>query len=303
MYQPTDTDTDCRTAGGVTPIVRRPGRCMVMGILNVTPDSFSDGGDHLDTARAIEHGLTLDAQGADIVDVGGESTRPGAHRVPVDIELTRVLPVVRELAAAGVFVSIDTMRAEVAAAALAAGAAMVNDVSGGLADPEMAMVVADTGIPYVAMHWRAPSVLMRERAQYDNAVADVIAELQLRLSALTEAGVNPNQIILDPGLGFAKAPEHDWEILRHLDEFHVLAQPLLVGASRKSFLAALLPSRSPRERDAATVAVSTLAADRGAWCVRVHDVASTVDAVGVVSHLHQPVSAEPRALRAPTYAM
>jgi len=271
-----------------------------MGILNITPDSFSDGGDHLETVPAIEHGLALKAQGADMIDVGGESTRPGAHRVPVEIEMARVLPVVRELAAAGIFVSIDTTRAEIAAAAITAGAAMINDVSGGLADPAMPAFVAEAGVPYVAMHWRVHSAAMREHAHYDDVVATVVAELRSRLSALLEAGVDAAQIILDPGLGFAKTAEHNWELLRHLDDLHVLGRPLLLGASRKSFLGPIALSRPPRDRDAATAAVSALVAARGAWGVRVHDVPSTLDAVRVARHFSPPAHTAPRHARPAT---
>jgi dihydropteroate synthase len=263
-------------------------RCLVMGIVNVTPDSFSDGGLHLAARRAIEHGLALAAAGADVVDVGGESTRPGACRVPPGVELARTLPVVRELArGAGLTVSIDTTRASVAHASLAAGAAVVNDVSGGLADPEMAACVAAAKVPFVAMHWRAPSQTMRHHAVYTDVVADVVAELRVRADALCAAGVAEERIILDPGLGFAKTAEHNWQLLRHLDDLLALGHPVLVGASRKSFLGDVLADAdgnpSPAARDCATVAVSALAAAAGAYCVRVHDVPSTLDAVRVAA--------------------
>ena len=265
-----------------------PGRCLVMGILNVTPDSFSDGGAYFSPARAIDHGLELAAAGADIIDVGGESTRPGALPVPSSEELGRVLPVVRELSRAGVLVSIDTMHASVAAAALDVGAAIVNDVSGGLADPGMAPVVARSGVPYVVMHWRAPSRQMRQHAVYADVTAEVTAELQDRVGNLTARGVREDQIILDPGLGFAKRPAHDWALLRDLGQLRELGFPLLVGASRKSFLGQLPgsgnPARvAPPDRDAATAAVSALAAAAGAYCVRVHDVRSSLDAVRVAA--------------------
>jgi dihydropteroate synthase len=260
-------------------------RCLVMGILNVTPDSFSDGGSYLDTAGAVEHAMRLVHQGADLIDVGGESTRPGAHRVPPDEEMRRVLPVIQELAPSGVTISIDTTRAEVASAALAAGAHAVNDTSGGLADPDMVRCVADAKVPYVAMHWRAPSIEMQRHANYGDVVAEVAGELRQRLDALVDAGVDPERIVLDPGLGFAKRPPHDWRLLAHLDQLRALGRPILVGASRKSFLGALLTTESgtppPRERDVATAAVSALAAAAGAYCVRVHEVASTLDAVRV----------------------
>jgi dihydropteroate synthase len=260
-----------------------------MGILNVTPDSFSDGGLHADTARAVKHGFALAADGADIVDVGGESTRPGARPVPVGEELARVLPVVRELAAGGVRVSIDTMHAPVAQAALDAGAFMVNDVSGGLADPRMADLVADAGVPYVVMHWRAPSHRMQRHAHYQDVVRDVRRELRCRVEELTGRGVRGEQIVLDPGLGFAKRPEHDWALLARLSAFTALGFPVLVGASRKSFLATGHGARSQAPaaaRDAATTAVSALAAAAGAWGVRVHNVPANRDAVRVAAAWH-----------------
>jgi len=208
-----------------------------MGILNVTPDSFSDGGAYFGTGRAIEHGLALAADGADIVHVGGESTRPGARPVPLGEELSRVLPVVRELARAGVFVSIDTMHAAAARAALDAGARMINDVSGGLADPMMAATAAAAGVPYVAMHWRAPSRQMHDHAVYRDVVSEVAAQLRRRVDELTTHGVGAEQILLDPGLGFAKRPAHDWALLGHLADLRSLGFPLLVGASRKSLAA------------------------------------------------------------------
>ncbi|MDT7728733.1 MAG: dihydropteroate synthase [Actinomycetota bacterium] len=270
-----------------TPVPGLPAlnRCLVMGIVNVTPDSFSDGGQHLAAGRAIEHGLALAAAGADIVDVGGESTRPGASRVPPSVELARTMPVVRELARAGLTVSIDTTRSAVARAALAAGAVLVNDVSGGLADPEMAACVAAAEAPFVAMHWRAHSKTMRHHAVYRDVVADVVAELRVRADALCAAGIAQHRIILDPGLGFAKTTQHNWQLLRHLDELLALGHPVLVGASRKSFLGDVLAdvdgSPAPAARDCASAAVSALAAAAGAYCVRVHDVRSTLDAVRV----------------------
>ncbi|MEW2404344.1 dihydropteroate synthase [Streptomyces sp. NPDC046862] len=260
-----------------------------MGVVNVTPDSFSDGGLSFAAGPAVDHGLALLEQGADIVDVGGESTRPGAARPPVEEELRRVLPVVRELAAAGAIVSVDTMRAEVAARALDAGARLINDVSGGLADPAMLPLMARAGRPYVLMHWRGHSAGMQANAVYDDVVTDVLDELRLRIDVALEAGVPPGCLIVDPGLGFAKTPEHNWELLGRLGEVRALGHPLLVGASRKSFLGHLLADRATgqprpaRLRDAATAAVSVLAAAQGAWCLRVHDVASTADAVRVTA--------------------
>ena len=263
-------------------------RCLVMGVVNVTPDSFSDGGAYLDADAAVAHGLALTAEGADLVDVGGESTRPGAQRVTAEEERRRVLPVVRALTAAGAVVSVDTMRAEVAAEALSLGAVMVNDVSGGLADPEMAKTVAAARVPFVVMHWRGHSADMAARAVYGDVVADVVAELRGRLDALATEGVDPDQVVLDPGLGFAKTAEHNWALLAHLDALSALGRPVLVGASRKGFLGRLLADEAgePRplaDRDHATAAVTALAAAAGAWAVRVHDVPASRDAVRVAA--------------------
>lgn len=275
---------------GLPASLAAPGRCLVMGVVNVTPDSFSDGGSFLEPDAAIRHGLSLLAAGADLVDVGGESTRPGAARVPAEDERRRVLPVVRALAAAGAVVSVDTMRAAVAAEALAAGAALVNDVSGGLADPALPALMAEAGVPYVVMHWRGHSADMAARASYADVVGDVRAELAARLDGVLAAGVAAEQVVLDPGLGFAKTPAHSWALLAHLDALHELGRPLLVGASRKGFLGRALAGpdgapRPPAGRDAATVAVSALAAAAGAWCVRVHDVRGSLDAVRVAAAL------------------
>lgn len=260
-----------------------------MGVVNVTPDSFSDGGLAFAADAAVAHGLALLEQGADIVDVGGESTRPGAARPTVEEELRRVLPVVRELSAAGAIVSVDTMRAEVAARALDAGALLVNDVSGGLADPGMLPLMARAGMPYVLMHWRGHSAGMQANAVYDDVVTDVLDELRLRIDAALEAGITPDRLVVDPGLGFAKTPDHNWELLGRLGDVMALGHAVLVGASRKSFLGSLLADRTTgqprpaRLRDAATTAVSVLAAAQGVWCLRVHDVASTADAVRVTA--------------------
>ncbi|SPF04451.1 dihydropteroate synthase [Streptomyces sp. MA5143a] len=261
-------------------------RCAVMGVVNVTPDSFSDGGRWFDTAAAVKHGLELVAQGADLVDVGGESTRPGATRVDETEELRRVVPVVRGLASEGVTVSVDTVRASVAEQALAAGAALVNDVSGGLADPAMIPVVADAGAPFVVMHWRGFLGGGNVRGVYEDVVSEVVDELHARVEAVLEGGVAPDRVIVDPGLGFSKDAEHDLALLAHLDRLHGLGHPLLVAASRKRFLGRVLagPEGAPppaRERDAATAAVSALAAQQGAWAVRVHEVRATADAVRV----------------------
>ncbi|MFN2496267.1 MAG: dihydropteroate synthase [Pseudonocardiaceae bacterium] len=265
-----------------------PGRCVVMGILNVTPDSFSDGGWFLDRDDAVAHGLTLHAQGADLVDVGGESTRPGAQRVDAATEIARVVPVVRALAAHGVACSVDTTRAAVAEAALEAGAIVVNDVSGGLADPAMAPTMARCRAPWVLMHWRGHSERMDELAHYRDVVAEVRAELVARVDAAVLAGVDPVALVLDPGLGFAKTAAHNWALLRHLDALTALGFPVLIGASRKRFLGALLADaegtpRRPAGRETATAAVSALAATAGAWGVRVHDVVGSRDAIAVAS--------------------
>ncbi|MGB0113492.1 MAG: dihydropteroate synthase [Ilumatobacteraceae bacterium] len=263
------------------------GRCLVMGVVNVTPDSFSDGGRFLDVERAVRHGLEQHAQGADIVDIGGESTRPGAERVPADVEQSRVLPVIATLADAGVPVSIDTMRASTAVLAVDAGATIVNDVSAGLADPEMLSAMADVSVPYVAMHWRGSSEHMDALAVYDDVVSEVRHELRLRVEACVDAGVDRGRVVLDPGLGFAKTPDHNWALLQRIADLDALDQPLLIGASRKRFLGSLLSdpiTQEPRpvaERDAATGALSALAAASGVWAVRVHDVRSTRDAIEV----------------------
>lgn len=272
----------------VHPLPSVPGRPVVMGVVNVTPDSFSDGGAWFEPEAAIQHGREVRAEGADIVDVGGESTRPGAVRPSVEEELRRVVPVVRTLSGEGAFVSIDTMRAQVAEQALLNGAAMVNDVSGGLADPAMAPLVAHWGCPYVAMHWRGHSVDMQARAAYDDVVADVCRELAQRRDALVESGIRPQQLVLDPGLGFAKDADHNWTLLAHLESLVALGHPVLFGASRKTFLGRVAvppgaPTRSPTDRDAATAATSVLAALAGVWGVRVHDVPSTRDALAVLS--------------------
>ncbi|WP_372419839.1 dihydropteroate synthase [Actinotalea solisilvae] len=263
-------------------------RTLVMGVVNVTPDSFSDGGRWFEPAAAAAHGLALVAQGADVLDVGGESTRPGAERVPPDEERRRVLPVVRELVAAGAVVSVDTTRAAVARDAVAAGAHVVNDVSGGLADPAMVDVVAETGVVYVAMHWRGHADVMDDHATYDDVVVDVRDELAARLAALEAAGVRREQVVLDPGLGFAKPGRDNWPLLAHLDALQALGRPVLVGASRKRFLGHLLAGPDgtpapPDARDGATAAISALSALGGAWCVRVHDVAGSADAVRVAA--------------------
>jgi dihydropteroate synthase len=279
-------------SGATWPLARADGLPVVMGVVNVTPDSFSDGGQWFEPGAAIEHGRELLAQGADILDVGGESTRPGAERPSVEEELRRVIPVVTSLAATGALVSIDTMRSSVAAAALEAGAGMVNDVSGGLADPAMADVVAGAGVPFVVMHWRGHSSDMQSRAVYDDVVGEVCAELAQRAKALVGAGIAEDRLVLDPGFGFAKLAQHNWAILAHLEQVLALGHPVLVGTSRKAFLGRLgVPSgrdpRPPLDRDLATAATSAHAAQQGAWGVRVHHIPSTLDAMRVVQAIRE----------------
>jgi dihydropteroate synthase len=257
-----------------------------MGVLNVTPDSFSDGGRYAGLEAAVAHGVRMFEEGAQLVDVGGESTRPGADRIDPDTEVARVVPVIRELASAGVPMSIDTTRASVASAALDAGVEVVNDVSGGLADPTMAKVVAERGCPWVLMHWRGHSRHMRELARYDDVVAEVRGELAARAEEAVAAGVNADRLILDPGLGFAKTPEHNWRLSARLGEIISLGLPVLFGSSRKSYLGSLLADEQGRprpvgQREAATVATTVLAVSAGVWGVRVHNVRSNVDAIKV----------------------
>ena len=262
---------------------------VLMGVLNVTPDSFSDGGQHHTSADASSHGLALFSQGAALVDVGGESTRPGAVRIDLETELARVIPVVSALCAAGVAISIDTMRAEVARASVAVGAQMINDVSGGLADPAMLDTAAELGVPVVLMHWRGFSDRMNEFSNYENVVGEVCDHLAARIQAALAAGISADSIVVDPGLGFAKEADHNWQVLAHLETFTALGYPLLIGASRKRFLGAALADaagtpRPATERDSGTAAVSLLCAQAGVWGLRVHDVQSTVDALVVLHH-------------------
>lgn len=268
---------------------------LLMGVVNVTPDSFSDGGRWLEPDAAIAHGRELLADGADILDIGGESTRPGATRPLVEEELERVVPVITALAAEGAVVSVDTMRSEVAVAAMAAGAAIVNDVSGGLADDRMLAAVADTDATYVAMHWRAHSDHMADFAVYDGpggVVQAVCDELSARVDAMLAAGIDPGRIVVDPGLGFAKHGEQNWQLLRGLDRVKALGHPVLVGASRKSFLGRLLADvdGNPRpvdQREAASTALTVELARAGVWGIRVHDVRSSRDALRVVARLEE----------------
>ncbi len=269
-----------------------PGRTLVMGVVNVTPDSFSDGGAWFAPEAALAHGLELVAEGADVVDVGGESTRPGAERPGPAEELRRVLPVVEGLVAGGACVSVDTMRAEVADAAVRAGARLVNDVSGGRADPAMLETVAGLGVAYVCMHWRGHARAMQGRATYDDVVADVVRELSEQVALARAAGIGADRLVVDAGFGFAKTGEHGWELLDRFDELAGTHLPQLVGVSRKSFLGTLLAApdgtpRPPQERDAATVALTTLLAAQGVWGVRVHAVRANRDAVEVVRRLSE----------------
>ena len=271
-----------------------------MGVLNVTPDSFSDGGRYTSVDDAVAHAADMWAEGADLIDVGGESTRPGADRVEASEEIRRVVPVVESLVAGGIVVSVDTYRAAVAQAALAAGASVINDVSGGLGDPDMGRVARDAGCPWILMHWRGHSRVMQQLTHYEDVVADVRRELLERVDAAEQAGVDPGNLVLDPGLGFAKTAEHNWQLLAHLDALIEINLPVLIGASRKSFLGVLLAGTggAPRDvgdREHATVAVTTYAALRGVWGVRVHEVRANVDAaLAVAAVQHERGSPFPR---------
>ncbi|MFF2052900.1 dihydropteroate synthase [Leifsonia sp. NPDC058194] len=256
---------------------------LIMGVLNVTPDSFSDGGLWLEPEAAVDHALELIEQGADIIDVGGESTRPGALRVEPDEERARVVPVIDALVSRGVTVSVDTLNASTARAAADVGAAIINDVSGGLADSGMPDAVLATGLQYVLMHWRGRLDSSDSLAVYTHTVQEVRAELSARITDLLDRGIDPAKLILDPGLGFSKTGEHNWQVLAGLQEIETLGYPVLIGASRKRFLGALLPEGAPvADRDAPTAVISALAAQAGAWAVRVHDVVSTRLALDVV---------------------
>ena len=274
------------TTAALADLFAAEGPTRVMGIVNVTPDSFSDGGTYADPVDAVQAGLRMAAEGAALVDVGGESTRPGAPRVPASEELRRVLPVVAELAAAGVPVSVDTTRASVAEAAVDAGAVLVNDVSGA-ADADLLRLVAERGIYYVLMHARGPSVDMASRAVYGDVVTEVVDELSARLEVVLAAGVPEDRVIIDPGIGFAKTAAHNWALLANLHALEKFGRPVLVGTSRKSFLGSVLagPGEPPRpvdQRDEATQATTTLLAAAGVWAVRVHAVRQAVDAIRVV---------------------
>ena len=259
-----------------------------MGVVNVTPDSFSDGGRYADVDAAVAHGLRLRDEGADLVDVGGESTRPGAERVAAEVEAARIVPVIAELARAGVAVSVDTYRASVAEAAVTAGAQLVNDVSGGLGDPAMAGVVRAAGCPWILMHWRGHSADMQRLAKYSDVVTEVVDELQARIDAAVRAGVDADRLIIDPGLGFAKTAAHNWSLLAHLDRIVAIGPPVLVAASRKSFLGRLLaaPDGTPRpvdQREDATTAITAYCAGAGAWGIRTHNVRAAVDTARTIA--------------------
>jgi dihydropteroate synthase len=241
---------------------------LIMGILNVTPDSFADGGKHNEFDAALARGLEMIQEGVDIIDIGGESTKPGADRVSEAEEIARTIPVIAELAKHGVKISIDTMRASTAEAAISAGASIINDVSGGLADPLMLQTAARLQVPYIAMHWRGQSKDMNSRAVYTDVVIDVISELQERITAALDAGIDPNNLIIDPGLGFAKEADHNWAIIDAVDDFVALGYPVLIGASRKRFLG----GDSPDEREQATIDLTKRLASTGVWAVRVHSV-------------------------------
>ena len=263
-------------------------RTLVMGILNITPDSFADGGRYLSKEDAITQGRRLIAEGADIIDVGGESTKPGVDRVSEADELERVIPAVTELVKDGAVISVDTMRSEVAKQAIAAGARYINDVSGGLADEKMASVIAQNPkIQYIAMHWRGHSKEMQKKAVYKDVVKEVKDELDERVSQLLKAGIDPEQIILDPGIGFAKNTEHNWEILRNIERLQLLGFPLLVGVSRKKFLGELVGASDPDKREAATIALTTELARLNVWGVRTHAVRAHLDAIAVADRLRK----------------
>jgi dihydropteroate synthase len=274
---------------GLPENLRNLDRTLVMGVLNVTPDSFSDGGRFNDPKIATKHALQMIADGADIIDIGGESTRPGSDRISVQEELDRVIPVISELAGTGVAISIDTMRVEVSKAAVAAGACMVNDVSGGKADAEMLGYIATLDTPYILMHWRGPSNIMNTLTDYDDVVADVTAEISQQVDVAVAAGIARERIAIDPGIGFAKTVDQNWPILKHLDVLEGLGLPILMGASRKKFLGELLAkdgvARESDERESATTAITTLMAARGLWAVRVHDVKPSSDAIAVVDRI------------------
>lgn len=263
-------------------------RCLVVGVLNVTPDSFSDGGKFFDKDIAINQAKKLITDGADLIDIGGESTRPGADQISIDEEIKRVIPVINELKKDNIFISIDTMKHEVAKAAVEAGAIIVNDVSGGLADQKMFETVAKLDVPYVLMHWRGHSKNMDDLAKYKNVTQEVIDELSAQTKKAINKGLKKEKIVLDPGLGFAKNPEHNWQILKDLNLFNQLEFPIYIGASRKRFLAPysiIKDSSNLEDRDLATSVITTYSAINNAWAVRVHDAKSSAIAVRLVNQL------------------
>jgi dihydropteroate synthase len=271
----------------IRPTVPDRRRPVIVGVLNVTPDSFSDGGKYTNVDAAIEHAVAMRTAGADFIDVGGESTRPGAKRLDPAKEQKRVLPVLKELIELGVPVSIDTMNSSTALAAVEVGVLVVNDVSGGLADPGMYRTVAETGVHYIASHWRGPSESMDADAIYDDVVVEVRDALKARIAELLVWGITPDKIVLDPGLGFAKTAQHNWAILKALPELETLGYPLMIGASRKRFLAPFAGKDAPtQERDFATAVIGALAAQAGVWGLRVHNVAATATALDVWTAWH-----------------
>lgn len=261
-------------------------RTLVMGILNVTPDSFADGGRHFTLKDAINRAQVMIEEGVDIIDIGGESTKPGAERVTEEEEASRVIPVLEQLTQLSVEISIDTTRSSIAARAISLGVKFVNDVSGGLADPKMYEVIAkNPKVQYVIMHWRAHSKNMQDLAHYKDVVKEVKEELEERISSAIEAGVDPDQIIIDPGIGFSKSGEHNWELLKNIDRLSLLGYPILIGASRKRFLGELAGSSNPDEREAATLAITAMMAKQGIWAVRTHSVKAHRDVIATINAL------------------
>jgi len=275
-----------RQPAGLSPTLAKLNRCLVVGVLNVTPDSFSDGGLFSDTNAAVKYAQDLIQNGADLIDVGGESTRPGASRITTLEEQKRVIPVIKELTSLGIITSIDTMSSETALVAVNAGAQMVNDVSGGLADENMHKCVADLNVPYVLMHWRGHSTVMDNLANYSDVVTEVVSEIQIQVDKAIKSGMDRNKIVIDPGLGFAKNPEHNWEILKKFNELHQLNLPIYIGASRKRFLTDFAIPRGslePKDRDIATSIITSYVSLNGAWAVRVHDVSANSAAVKIMN--------------------
>ena len=264
-----------------------PAQTLVMGILNVTPDSFADGGKHFEIEDALARAEQMASEGVDIIDIGGESTRPGAERITADQEFERVIPVLREVLKLGLPVSVDTTRATLARTAIELGAEFINDVSGGLADSEMPALIAKSDVKYIAMHWRSHSAEMMKHAQYGDVVQDVKSELGSRIDSLLASGIEREQIIIDPGLGFSKTPEQNWELLRGLTQLSELGFPILVGASRKRFIGELLGANSPEDRESGTIALTTLLAKKGVWGVRTHSVKAHRDAIAVVEEMER----------------